>query len=141
MPKNTITFKEKVQARYVRKDRGSCWIWQGSLHEGRPALNLRNVVRFIFEQEFGAIPEGYTLWRVDHGEQCRRGTPCRHLLCVNPYHVQLRDRSIGLHERENSWGIDDPERIRWYKERERAKGQKHDVEGNPEDQPLSGDSG
>lgn len=78
---------------------------------------MRHVMRYIFEQEFGPIPEGHTLWRMDHVDECTRN--CRHMLCVNPYHVQLRARPIGIYQRDTEWDIDDPAKTREYKRRVR----------------------
>jgi hypothetical protein len=141
MPRVPISLKEKVEARYERKSRDQCWIWQGATYGGRPAMNMRHVMRFIFEEEFGSIPEGYSLWRTDHTEDCKKGRQCRHLLCVNPYHVQLRDLRMGTYERGGDWQIDDPEKVRGYKKRVRAKGRTSAVEGDTKGESLSRDVG
>lgn len=131
MRKVPITFDEKVDARYVRGPRDQCWMWDGGLQQGRPAINLRHVTRYIFEREFGRIPEGHTLWRSDHTDDCPRGGVCRHLLCVNPYHLQLRPTTFGLQERDNEWAIDDTTRVSGYKKRRKKNG----LARNPKDQP------
>jgi hypothetical protein len=124
MERRRITFAERVEARFVRRDRSVCWLWDGDLDvRGRPRLNQRTVVRYIFEQEFGPIPAGYVLWRDDHTATCRPATPCRHLQCVNPHHVRLVKSWGGLYERDN-----------------RKKG-RDAVEGNQEDHDASADAG
>jgi hypothetical protein len=100
MTRRPITFDEKVEARYVRKSREECWPWEGGLDpEGRPRINERKIIRYIFEKEFGPIPSGYVLWRNDHTESCRPATPCRHRSCVNPHHMRLVSSEGGLYER------------------------------------------
>ena len=59
-----------------------CWLWVGvTTHDGYPywcTTNNKSVYahRFIYEQEIGPIPEGFTL---DH--------TCRVRNCVNPAHM------------------------------------------------------
>ena len=59
-----------------------CWLWiGGTTHDGYPVWKTtggRTVYahRFLYEQEIGAIPEGFTL---DH--------TCRVRNCVNPLHM------------------------------------------------------
>jgi hypothetical protein len=111
MQKKPITYAEKIQARYERKHRDLCWMWEGNCDpNGQPRMNLRLVTRYIYEQEFGPIPEGYTLWRKDHSDECNR-KKCRHHRCVNPYHLQPMRRFFGTHERENK--APDPSSQEW----------------------------
>jgi hypothetical protein len=100
-----IAFREKVEARYVRKGRGPCWMWEGSLSHGRPALNLRHVLRYIYEWERGPIPMGHTLQRRDHRipECYELAFQCRHWLCVNPWHVEPIPNRRGIYKREKNW--------------------------------------
>jgi len=59
-----------------------CWLWVGMVtHDGYPYWGTTNnksiyAHRFIYEQEIGPIPEGFTL---DH--------TCRVRNCVNPAHM------------------------------------------------------
>lgn len=100
MKRVPISLDEKVSARYVRRDNESCWIWEGDTTiDGRPRLNDRLVIRYIFEQEFGPIPKGYALWRDDHTEVCQRGAQCRHTQCVNPHHMRLVRNGGGFAEK------------------------------------------
>lgn len=80
-------------------------MWEGSLSHGRPAINLRHVLKYIYEWERGPIPPGHTLWRTDHRyPECKDlAYQCRHMLCVNPWHVTPRPRRSGLYMRENNW--------------------------------------
>ena len=124
MKRVPITQAEKVAARYTRGGRDSCWMWDGDTDwRGYPRLNLKPVLRYIFEQEFGPIPPGYVLWRDDHSPTCRPATQCRHLRCVNPHHVRLVKSWGGLYERDN-----------------RKKG-RDAVEGNQEDHTAEADAG
>ena len=124
MQRKPITYAERVEARYTRRDRDSCWLWEGSLFvDGRPRLNDYPVTRYIFEQEFGPIPRGYVIWRDDHTETCRPATPCRHIRCVNPHHMRLVKSWSGLYERDN-----------------RKKG-RDAVEGDQEDHDEPADAG
>jgi hypothetical protein len=102
MDRRPITFDEKVQARYVRRDRSVCWLWNGDMSvDGFPRIGDKKVIRYIFEQEFGPIPEGYVLWRDDHTATCRPTMKCRHRRCVNPHHMRLVKSWGGLYERDN----------------------------------------
>ena len=122
MDKTPITFREKVEARYVRRGISACWMWEGSLLHGRPALNLRHVIRFIFEWERGPIPPGHTLWRRDHSWDCRDADGhCRHWLCVNPYHVEPMPRGSGLYRREREWDGSTTEHTTHYLKKQRAR--------------------
>jgi hypothetical protein len=121
MFRRQITFDEKVDARFTRRGRGDCWWWEGSLHEGRPAINLRGVMRYLYEREVAPIPPGMVLVRTDHRLECRRMTEaCPHMRCVNPFHVVPRPGRSGLYEREVSHDITSSERSAERKRRVRA---------------------
>ncbi len=131
MLRKPISFDEKVDARFTRRSQSQCWWWVGSLKEGRPAINLRHVTRYIYEREVAPIPPGMVLMRTDHTPSCRlRQEQCEHYRCVNPYHFRLAPGRGGTYERENSHDLRSPERITEYKrtvrknraDRERAGG-------------------
>jgi hypothetical protein len=97
-------------------------MWEGSLHNGLPALNLRYVTRSIYQWERGPIPPGMTLWRNDHKWYCRDMESCRHNECVNPYHFDLLPKSNGLYRRERNWDGTTTEHTLHYLHNERKKG-------------------
>ena len=130
-----ITFREKVEARYVRKGRGPCWIWEGSVSHGRPMLNLRHVTRHIYAWERGPVPPGHTLWRTDHRfPECRDlAFECRHRVCVNPWHLEPRPRRDGLYMRENSSDPTQTDHILRYLHTQRGeprRKEEHDHDGD-----------
>lgn len=114
-------------------------MWEGSLHNGRPALNLRYVLRYIYEQERGPIPPGMTLWRTDHRSDCDMET-CRHLLCVNPYHVRLLPRTNGLYRRPQEWDGTTTDHTLHYLRKQRAR-KKEKNGGNGDSQGRDADEG
>jgi len=114
-----ISFDEKVDARFTRRSQSQCWWWVGSLKEGRPAINLRHVTRYIYEREIAPIPPGMRLIRTDHTRFCERHQACEHYRCVNPFHFRLAPGKGGIYERENSHDLRSPERITEYKRRVR----------------------
>lgn len=145
MQKKPITFREKVEARYIRKGRGPCWMWEGSLSHGSPALNLRHVLRYIYEWERGPIPPGHTLWRRDHRmPECKKlKYECRHRKCVNPWHVEAVARADGLYRRENNWDGTKTEHTLHYLRTQRGHTssgkEKHDSDGDSQgDDALDG---
>ncbi len=118
MRRRPISFDEKIDARYVRLSEAECWIWQGSLHEGVPAINLRHVMRYIYERTFGPIPPGMTLRRRDHRPDCNPTKhACIHLRCVNPHHVIPAPGGRGLYRRAVSWDNTSSEVAAEYKRR------------------------
>jgi len=120
MLRHPITFDEKVNARFTRRSQSQCWLWEGSLKEGRPAINLRHVTRYIYEREIAPIPPGMRLIRTDHGPDCRpKESLCEHDRCVNPWHFRLAPSKGGIYERENSHDLRSPERTAEYKRRVR----------------------
>jgi hypothetical protein len=122
MRRREISFDEKVDARFVRRSKSECWPWHGSLHLGRPQLNLRLITRYIYEREIAPIPPGVNLIRSDHRPDCAiNPDPCIHMRCVNPYHVSLRPDSYGLYERENPRDTTATDHIAEYKRRVRRK--------------------
>jgi len=133
MPRRPITFDEKVNARFTRRAQSQCWWWDGSLKEGRPALNLRHVTRYIYEREIAPIPPGMRLIRTDHDPTCRpMAFLCPHFRCVNPWHVRLEPGRGGIYEREVSHDLESSERAAIYKRRVRANRQeKEQPGGNP----------
>jgi hypothetical protein len=138
MTKQPLTFEEKVAARYTRGARHQCWIWDGGVNRGRPSLNLRHVGRFIYEQEFGPIPKGYVLTRIDHDDTCKPLLrSCRHMFCVNPYHVILDGRmgEWGTYEREKGEDYDDNVEPA-IRARRRKRARQNVGERNPEGQSF-----
>lgn len=120
MLRRPITFDEKVDARFVRRGQAECWWWTGSLKEGRPAINLRHVMRYIYEREIAPIPPGMVLVRTDHRESCRDKTEvCPHMRCVNPYHVTPKPGRSGLYDRDVQHDLTSSERAAEYKRRVR----------------------
>ena len=121
MIRRPITFDEKVNARFTPRSRSECWWWRGSFKEGRPAINLRHVTRYIYEREVAPIPPGMVLVRADHDSFCpRRGELCVHYRCVNPWHLRLQPSRGGLYEREVEHDLESPDRVAVYKRRMRA---------------------
>jgi len=121
MFRRPITFDEKVNARFTPRSRSECWWWEGSLKEGRPAINLRHVMRYIYEREIAPIPPGMVLYRTDHTDWCgmQRGRTCIHHRCVNPWHVRLVPNRGGIYERDTSHDLTSSERAAVYKRRVR----------------------
>jgi hypothetical protein len=121
MLRRPLTFDEKVDARFTRRAQSQCWWWEGALKEGRPAINMRHVTRYIYEREIAPIPPGMVLIRTDHNQSCqvRRREICEHYRCVNPYHFRLTPSKSGLYERENSHDLRSPEHVAEYKRRVR----------------------
>lgn len=121
MLRRPITFDEKVDARFTRRSQSECWWWTGSLKEGRPAINLRHVVRYIYEREVAPIPPNMVLVRTDHRPECHHiDQMCPHMRCVNPYHVVPKPGRSGLYDREVSHDITSSERAAVYKRRVRS---------------------
>lgn len=128
MERRPITFDEKIDARYTATSQSQCWFWTGSLKEGRPSLNLRHVMRYIYEREVAPIPPGMALYRTDHGPECHtKRTPCAHLRCVNPWHVQLGPARGGLYERDVNHDLESTDRTTMWKRR--VRGNKREKEG------------
>jgi len=120
MLRRPITFDEKIDARFTRRAESQCWWWEGSLKEGRPAINLRHVTRYIYEREIAPIPPGMVLVRTDHTATCRlRQSLCEHYRCVNPWHFRLAPNKGGIYERENPHDLRSSERTAEYKRRVR----------------------
>jgi hypothetical protein len=135
-----MTFDEKINARYTAGPQSQCWFWQGSLKEGRPSLNLRHVMRYIYEREVAPIPPGMTLYRTDHTVECRtRREQCVHLRCVNPWHVQLGPGRGGLYEREVNHDLESTERTTLRKRRVRGNRREKEAQDDSRqaDQPVS----
>jgi hypothetical protein len=143
MLRRPITFDEKVNARFTRRSQSQCWWWDGSLKEGRPALNLRHVTRYIYEREIAPIPPGMRLVRTDHGPLCRpRKTMCEHFRCVNPWHVRLEPNKGGTYQREVNHELQSSERTAIYKRRFREKRQdKEHSDDNPRQTPSPSEEG
>lgn len=121
MIRRPITFDEKVNARFTPRSRSECWWWRGSFKEGRPAINLRHVTRYIYEREVAPIPPGMVLVRTDHDPLCpRRGELCEHYRCVNPWHLRLQPSRGGVYEREVEHDLGSSDRAAVYKRRVRA---------------------
>jgi len=120
MLRRPITFDEKVDARFRRRSRSECWWWEGSLKEGRPAINLRHVTRYIYEREIAPIPPGMRLYRTDHDPDCKpKARKCEHFRCVNPWHLRVGPGQGGIYERDVNHELTDPERAAIYKRRVR----------------------
>jgi hypothetical protein len=121
MHRYPITFDEKVNARFKRRSQSQCWWWEGSLKQGRPAINLRHVTRYIYEREIAPIPPGMRLLRTDHSPDCRPlQFQCEHFRCVNPWHVRLGPGKGGIYERDVSHDLESSDRAATYKRRVRA---------------------
>jgi hypothetical protein len=121
MLRRPLTFDEKVDARFTRRSQSQCWQWEGALKEGRPAINMRHVTRYIYEREIAPIPPGMVLIRTDHTPACltEKRRLCEHYRCVNPYHFRLAPSGGGIYERETSHDLRSPERVAEYKRRVR----------------------
>lgn len=121
MLRRPLTFDEKVDARFTRRAQSQCWWWEGALKEGRPAINMRHVTRYIYEREIAPIPPGMVLIRTDHTPTCRteRREMCEHYRCVNPFHFRLAPSTGGIYERETSHDLRSPEHVAEYKRRVR----------------------
>jgi hypothetical protein len=131
MQRRTITFREKVYARFTRRAQSQCWWWDGSLKEGRPALNLRHVTRYIYEQEIAPIPPGMRLYRTDHDPDCQpKKKVCAHFRCVNPWHVRVGPGKGGIYERDVSHDLESSERAAIYKRRVRGNRQEKEIPGD-----------
>src|SRR5688572_28171558 len=142
MDRVPISFDEKVDARFTRLNRNACWLWEGSLIHGRPAINLQHVTRYIYEREREQIPAGYSLWRTDHTVGCQRGKRCRHWLCVNPWHVELRPIPNGAYQRDIERDItESTEHVREYKMRALSRRKQHDRTTDPQGVSLDADEG
>jgi hypothetical protein len=145
LEKIPISYREKVEARYIKKGRGPCWMWEGSLSHGRPAINLRHVLRYIYEWERGPIPAGHTLKRTDHQfPTCLDlAGECRHHLCVNPWHVTPRPNRWGIYPRERNWDGTKTDHTLLYLHTQRASGphrkEEHDRNGDSQGGPAEGD--
>lgn len=97
-------------------------MWEGSLMHGLPAINLRHVLRFIYQWERGPIPARHTLSRRDHSDSCRDVSyKCRHRLCVNPFHVVPVAKASGLYPREREWDGTTTEHTLHYLRKQRAR--------------------
>jgi hypothetical protein len=95
MERIPLSLDEEIDARFVRRGRSECWMWEGDMHSGStPRIRHKNVLRRLYERERGPIPRGWSLWRTDHSEFCEYGK-CRHRECVNPWHVEAIDRAGG----------------------------------------------
>jgi hypothetical protein len=139
MLRRPITFDEKVDARFTRRAQTQCWWWDGSLKEGRPAINLRHVTRYIYEREIAPIPPGMILVRTDHDVDCLPRQLCQHHRCVNPWHVRLVTSRYGIYERDVAHDLQSSERTRTWKRRVRANRQEKEhiddaSQAEPEDQ-------
>jgi hypothetical protein len=134
MLRRPITFREKVYARFTRRSQSQCWWWLGSLQQGRPAINLRHVTRYIYEQEIAPIPPGMVLVRTDHSPTCQRKKHCEHYRCVNPWHFRLAPNRGGIYERENAYALESSERSAIYKQRVRQKEHRDTDQAEPENQ-------
>ncbi len=81
-PHQPITL-EMIQARTVEE--GECWIWQGALSHGQPALNWNrkttNVRRYMAENVMGLKVKGRLA-----------STCCGNGACVAPHHVSIKTR-------------------------------------------------
>ena len=132
MLRKPITFDEKVDARFTRRSQSQCWWWEGSLQQGRPAINLRHVTRYIYEREIAPIPPGMVLYRTDHDPTCRpRERQCAHFRCVNPYHLRLVPNRGGVYQREVSHDLESSERssIRKRRVRQAQRDREHEGDG------------
>lgn len=140
MDKIPISFAEKVAARYTRKGKGACWPWNGSVGtDRRPQVNLKDVMRYIYEQERGPIPPGMILKRTDHDVTCERQGLCSHWLCVNPWHVEPREPSLpnwGLYQRDRSWPVDSTSHAAEYQRRVRTRRKRKSDGDNGDSQGL-----
>jgi hypothetical protein len=142
MRKLPITFNEKVNARFTRKAQEVCWIWEGGVRQGRPAINNKHVMRYIYEQERGPIPPGHTLWRIDHTSSCNLHVVyCKHMMCVNPWHVEARALDYGLYRREVSWRVDETAHQTEYARRRPQKRGKKGRNDNDRNQEGGVDAG
>lgn len=135
MIRRPITFREKVYARFTPRSRSECWWWRGSFKEGRPAINLRHVTRYIYEQEVAPIPPGMVLIRTDHGPTCQRRERCVHYGCVNPYHFRLVPSRGGIYQRESEHDLESSDRAAAYKRRVRANTRKRDTSDTDQAEP------
>lgn len=65
---------------YLVDDISGCWVWQRSVHKGRPQLSAggsgKVAARVYYEHKFGDIPAGH---EIHH--------KCWNPLCVNPDHL------------------------------------------------------
>lgn len=130
MLRNPITFDEKVNARFTRRAQSQCWWWEGSFKEGRPAINLRHVTRYLYEREVAPIPPGMVLMRADHTPDCAlRKEPCMHYRCVNPWHLRLVPSNGGIYEREVSHDLESTERAAEWKRRVRKNRRDEEQDG------------
>lgn len=78
--RNNKTFKRKLG--YVKDAKSGCWVWQGpKSKDGYYQIKVSRkrilVHRWMYEKEFGPIPNGLFL---DH--------LCRNPKCVNPMHLE-----------------------------------------------------
>jgi hypothetical protein len=128
MLRHPITFDEKVNARFVKRSQSQCWWWEGSLQQGRPAINLRHVTRYIYEREVAPIPPGMVLVRTDHDPECKRQQRCAHYRCVNPWHLRLAPHRG--YERDVSYDLESSERSAIYKRRVRANRREKERSGD-----------
>jgi hypothetical protein len=129
MLRRQITFDEKVDARFVRRAQSQCWPWEGSLQQGRPAIGLRHVTRYIYEREIAPIPPGMRLIRTDHGPECRpRERQCEHFRCVNPWHLRVAPGRGGIYERDVRYDMRSSEQSAIYKRRVRTRHEKESTD-------------
>ena len=74
---------------------GDCWAWgavmangYGRFYPTRERLVLAH--RWVWEQEYGPIPEGTQVDHMCHNESdCPGGDTCEHRRCVRPNHLRL----------------------------------------------------
>lgn len=96
--------KEKSRKRLTAWERffnlvntqNSCWLWSGGLHEGgygvfNSGTRLMGSHRWIYQQVFGKIPNGY---EIDH--------LCKTPGCVRPSHLEAVTPSENC-KRSSSW--------------------------------------
>lgn len=136
MIRRPITFDEKVNARFTPRSRSECWWWRGSFKEGRPAINLRHVTRYIYEREVAPIPPGMVLVRTDHTPFCPRHLePCEHYRCVNPWHLRLQPSKGGIYQREVEHDLESSDRAAVYKRRVRTNTRNREASDTDQAEP------
>ena len=91
MRRTQYTADERFFAKVALWD--ACWIWTaykdpagyGQFWDG----GKMRAHRWAYEQEFGPIPEGYTVDHTCHVRgECTLGNACPHRACTNPEHLE-----------------------------------------------------
>lgn len=93
------TVIDRAWAKIDKRHWTQCWPYMGSIHSsgygviksgGRYASQEHKVHRLVYEDTYGAIPEGWTIDHTCHwkDDTCLGGASCLHRRCANPRHLE-----------------------------------------------------